>query len=514
MKRWFILTKPGLFVCGMAVSAMMIGECGSKSNPANPVALPAPALASPVEGAMNETTALTLAWSSSSGAVSYTVQISTASSFASVFSSQTSLTALSTSVSSLANNTTYYWKVSATNGTETSAWSMVWCFTTVPLPAPVLTAPNGSTVIPAALSWGGVPGATTYTVQVATASTFATTVFTASGSTTTMVVDSLNIDQTYFWRVNAGNSAGASLWSIAWSFFIVSGPPAVPAQGSYNNSDPAVLSWNSAAGASSYAFQVSDDYYFSTTTFSQSGITGTSFTLPANIGGGYWEVNASNVCGTSAWSSVWSFTESMCKSREVVGVVASADSSGKNDVQLPVTLSWIYYPGCGSSSGQARYTLQIATDSGFASLVVNTSSFTITGVAGYWWNYSYTTDSLNNGTTYYWRIRQGLGPWSSIYPFTIVTAPPVLTQPSNNAQNPNPSLSLSWSSVTGAAIYQIQLSTAANFSGAVFTSNSQTGTVYTAGPLINNTVYYWHAADSGTGAWSAWSSVWSFTEMW
>ncbi len=431
MKRWFDLTKPGFFIYGMAALAIIIWGCGSKSNPTNPVTLLAPVLASPEEGATNEITAPTLAWSSSAGAVSYTMLISTASSFASVFSSQTSLTALSTSVSSLTNNSTYYWKVSATNGTETSAWSMVWCFTTVPLPAPVLTAPNGSTVIPAALSWGGVPGATTYTVQVATASTFATTVFTASGSTTTMVVDSLNIDQTYFWRVNAGNAAGVSIWSMAWSFFMVSGPPAVPVQGSLNGYPPA-LSWNSSAGASSYAIQISSDYYFSTTLFSRTGLTETTLTLASSIVSGYWEVNASNVYGTSAWSSVWNFSLSMCKSREVAAAVTSTVTSMNTDttnyVQLPVTISWMWYEGCGGDDTPPGYSLEIATDSGFSSLVVNTSVFTVTeihhGGDGDEYDISYTTDSLNNNTTYYWRYRQAGGPWGASSQFTTAIASP------------------------------------------------------------------------------------------
>jgi hypothetical protein len=385
-----------------------------------------PSLSLPTNNSLNQLLALTLSWGTDSTAATYAVQVSTTSSFGTTFSSQGGLTATSCPVTWLANSTVYYWQVNATNPGGTSAWSEVWRFTTMAptIPGvPVLSAPTtGSSqiTIPAALSWARELGATTYTLKVATVSNFSTTIYSGIGSAFGIAVSALDTDQTYYWQVNAGNAAGISAWSGAWSFSTISGPPAVPVQGSFSYSDPAALSWNPAAGASFYALQVSDDYYFSTTTLSQTGLTGSSFTLPANIGGGYWEVNASNVCGTSAWSSVWSFTESMCKSREVVGLVASADSSGDNDVQLPVTLSWTYYPGCGSSSGQARYTLQIATDSGFTSLVVNTRSFTITGVAGYWWNYSYTTDSLNNGTTYYWRIRQGSGQWSSVRSFTVI----------------------------------------------------------------------------------------------
>ncbi len=481
-----------------------------------------PVLSSPTNSAINQALALTLGWATDSLAASYAVQVSTTTTFASTVLNQSGITATACPLNWLANSTVYYWHTNATNAGGTGVWSAVWNFTTaapvVPA-APVLTAPtNGSTqmVIPNALSWGRVLGATTYTAEVASSSNFSTTVFRTTGPGLSAAASNLDTDKTYFWQVNAGNTAGTGAWSGIWSFRTISGIPAVPVLLSGPGlTQPDTFTWKAAAGASSYTWQISNDYYFSTTLVNQSGITGTDLTLASYFESGYWEVNASNVYGTSAWSSVGSFSFAECKARKAVAQVASPANTGIiNYVQLPVTISWTWGPGCGGDEPPG-YSLEIATDSSFSAPVVNTSALSVTAVyqgdEGDAYVFSYTTDSLRNSTTYYWRIRQGGGPWGSISQFTTVIASPVLSLPSNNAQNQNLSVSLSWNSVSGAAIYHVQLSTASNFSGTVFTSNSQAGSVYTASPLANNTLYYWRAADSGTGAWSAWSSAWSFT---
>ncbi len=73
------------------------------------------------------------------------------------------------------------------------------------------------------------------------------------------------------------------------------------------------LSWNAAAGAITYQIQVSSVANFATTVYDQSGIAITSAVVsPALLNNTiyYWRVNATNTAGTSAWSSVWSFTTS------------------------------------------------------------------------------------------------------------------------------------------------------------------------------------------------------------
>jgi hypothetical protein len=103
-----------------------------------------PMLNSPTNGAVNQPTAPTFSWGTVSGAASYMLQLSTASSFSNTISSQNGITSGNANVGGLANSTTFFWQVNATNAGGTSAWSSVWSFTVgstavLPLKASVLS---------------------------------------------------------------------------------------------------------------------------------------------------------------------------------------------------------------------------------------------------------------------------------------------------------------------------------------------------------------------------------------
>ncbi len=192
-----------------------------------------------------------------------------------------------------------------------------------PPAVPVLNTPaDGTMDVPTGttVSWGSVSAATGYRVQVSTSSTFGTTVVDQSGITgTSYAVNNLLNSTTYYWRVNASNSAGSGNWSNAWSFVTVAPPvpqpPSAPVLASPSNGATGVqlstsLSWGSVSGAADYQVQVSTGSSFSSNLVDQSGIAGTSFTLGGltNSTVYYWRVNARNSIGTSGWSAVRSFT--------------------------------------------------------------------------------------------------------------------------------------------------------------------------------------------------------------
>ncbi len=93
------------------------------------------------------------------------------------------------------------------------------------------------------------------------------------------------------------------------------GPPAAPAlsspaAGATGVAIPAALSWSASSGAASYQVQVATDSGFASLVYNQSGITAT-LTSVSGLSAStlyYWRVNATNAYGTSAWSSVRSFT--------------------------------------------------------------------------------------------------------------------------------------------------------------------------------------------------------------
>jgi hypothetical protein len=90
----------------------------------------APVLATPANSAANVALSPTLTWNAVSGAATYRVQVSAVNTFATTMVDDATLTQPTKAASGLSAVTTYYWRVNATNGAGTSAWSEVWSFTT------------------------------------------------------------------------------------------------------------------------------------------------------------------------------------------------------------------------------------------------------------------------------------------------------------------------------------------------------------------------------------------------
>ncbi|MGB3019024.1 MAG: T9SS type A sorting domain-containing protein, partial [Ignavibacteria bacterium] len=123
--------------------------------------------------------------------------------------------------------TKYYWKVNATNSVGTGAWSAVWNFTTrqvQPPAAPNLTQPpNNSTNVSLTplLDWQNSSNAIYYRVNIATDLNFNNMVLNRDSITASFFdipPNILNVNTLYFWRVNANNAGGSSLWSSTFIF--------------------------------------------------------------------------------------------------------------------------------------------------------------------------------------------------------------------------------------------------------------------------------------------------------
>jgi hypothetical protein len=77
-----------------------------------------------------------LEWNASTGATSYGLQVATDSAFTNLVLSESGITDLyyDVALGVLNWNTTYYWRVNATNAAGTSGWSDYWHFETAPGP--------------------------------------------------------------------------------------------------------------------------------------------------------------------------------------------------------------------------------------------------------------------------------------------------------------------------------------------------------------------------------------------
>ena len=113
------------------------------------------------------------------------------------------------------------------NEAGSGEWSSTWIFTTEgePLSPPgvvTLSSPeDGATGISInpQLVWEAATDAGSYQVQVSTEEGFTTLSVDQSGiAETQLVMENLNFETLYYWRVRAVNEAGQGEWSAVWSF--------------------------------------------------------------------------------------------------------------------------------------------------------------------------------------------------------------------------------------------------------------------------------------------------------
>jgi hypothetical protein len=157
------------------------------------------------------------------------------------------------------------------------------------------------------------------------------------------------------------------------------------------------------------------------------------------------------------------------------------------------------------------YALQVSTDPGFGSFVVNKAGLTET---------SYTlTSPLAYGTTYYWRVgatnEEETGPWVNMKRFTTIPAilsAPVLILPADAATAVSVLPSFRWKVQAGAVSYGLQVSTDPGFATTVVNQTGMTDTTLTLTVrLASSTLYYWHVNATNSTGTSAWTSARSFT---
>lgn len=267
-----------LVVTNPAITSLLLIKFGTVETPSVPL------LSSPVDGAINQAIPVSLAWNSSTQAVRYHVQLATDALFSALVLLDTAVTSTSRSTGALAPNTTYYWRVRATNYAGTSGWSGVRSFSTIALPGtPGLLSPaDGATGLNPALQlmWSTGSNASTYNLVVSTDSLFGSSVISTTTADTTLGASGLASGTQFFWRVRAHNGAGDGSWSNARRFATI---------GPVTHQYPIQAGWNLV----SVPLAVNDPRtttLFSTAT-SQAFSFETSGYLPAdslNNGAGYW----------------------------------------------------------------------------------------------------------------------------------------------------------------------------------------------------------------------------------
>jgi len=480
------------------------------------VAIPdVPVLGSPVDNAVSQPTTLLLNWNTMPGADIYRLQVSTDQNFSLLVVDDSTLTITSEQLTGLSNNTKYYWRVQAKNAGGTSAYSMVWDFTTVvaipdvPVPvSPVDNVVDQPTTL--SLNWNMAMRAESYRLQVSTDQNFGS--FASDDSTiatTSIQLTDLSNNIKYYWRVNAKNAGGTSAYSTVCNFTTIVAVPDVPVPVSpvdnvANQPTTLSLNWNMMPGADSYRLQVSTDKNFGSFVADDSTITTTSrlITGLSNDTKYYWRVNAKNAGGTSAYSTVCNFT-TIVAVPDVPVLVLPADSA--TDQPKTLSLNWNMVARADS------YRLQVSTDQNFGSFAADDSTITTT---------SRLITGLSNDTKYYWRVNAknagGTSAYSTICNFTTIVAVPdmpVLVLPADSATDQPKTLSLNWNTAVRADSYRLQVSTDKNFGSFAVDDSTITTTSRLITGLSNDTKYYWRVNAKNAGGTSPYSDVFYFTTI-
>jgi hypothetical protein len=354
---------------------------------------------------------------------------------------------------------------------------------------------------PVMLSWDPVPGAVSYDVELSASPGFSKIVWSQNTDQARVAPGIILADGTYWWRVTAIDAAGThgitsavATFAKKWDGTVAGGvlsatPGGAPA--SLILVTP-YLSWNPVPGAAYYQVQIAAGNQFAAPVFdsgliTQTGVApGASGVLPD--GNYVWRIRAFDAASNPGpWTVESSYTKAW------VAPTPTGPADGATVANF--ALQWGAVPGASS------YEVQVTKQQfNFTSgqLVVNSP----TDSTAYVPDLSETQSHGIGPGQYWWRVRPVvdgvLGTWSPVETFTLgppstTSSVPTLssdTVASTTALTPM----LSWTPVTGAAVYRVDVATDSQFNNIVF-SDLTTDTAWAMrSPLPDNQVnggYFW-----------------------
>jgi hypothetical protein len=374
----------------------------------------------------------TLSWSAATLATRYVVQQSSngGGSWTGVYNSA----GTSAAVASLADGS-YVFQVQACNTYGCSAWQAggaTLVVTHLPTTAPTVSVPANSSNGSYTVSWSGVAGQVSYTLQEqvngggwSTVQTNGMTSWSTSGRS----------NGTYGYRVQACNVGGCGPWSATGTTTVLLPPPSpasisVPA----TSSASIAISWAASATATTYGLDQSVNGGGWAQVYANSA-TSTSLTVGASGSYSYraYACNASG-CNGYAVSSAVAVTIPPA-SAPSLSVPASSNTGS-------YSMSW------SGVDGATSYTLQESINGGGWSTVQasGATSWSTSGRGN--GNYGYHVQGCNAG---------GCGPWSGTGSVTVALVPPVPGGLHTVVVNATKgSYTVAWNAVGGATRYDMQ----------------------------------------------------------
>ena len=461
----------------------------------------------------------TLFWKSIRGSSGYDIEWDTVPTFNSKvykkyqcsISQNDEETQLSYAISNLYFNSMYYWRVRAYNKVDTTVWSETRSFHTLWKVNP--KSPDSTTVTgftQQTFYWvdgNGYPGITKYELQVDTVPTFDSPYLiksTSSSDGTTVSYMPFNHD--IYWRVRGMHSADTTQWSKRMRFHTYRVPFLdTPSDSATNIITSPTLYCNEHRGISNYHIQVDTSANFDSPLMVEQKSSYISF-KPTNLLFGttyYWRGRDCHKNDTSDWSNVRCFTTYYRGS-------LSSPANGATEVALKPYLyvKW--------TSGVSYYQIELDSLPTFDSPGKRSMMANITDS---YYNYYKVTDSLDRGTTYFWRVRNchknDTSQWSSVWSFTTAStvATPVLKTPANEASLPCDKVQFIWRKVENAGKYQIEVDTTTLFNSPFRKNTTVSDTTTTLKNMLVGATHYWRVraySKADATIHSAWSVPRSF----
>lgn len=358
------------------------------------------------------------------------------------------------------------------------------------------------------LTWGDVPGAVGYSVEISDTPGFGGVVWSGTTTQPVAVPEVVLPDGAYWWRVRAADAAGVQgIWSDVarvaktWPNQItgtrlsaVPGGPAV----SHVALNP-YLSWDPVPGAKTYDVEVSPGDQFNSVIFSGTDLA-QPFATPAAAGAlpddtYQWRVRARDAKGNAGpWTVAPAFTKAWVRP----AAVAPGDGASSQDVRLvwePVDGAQRYEVQISDIefnwTGQALKVSQSTAGTSFTpSLAEEKARDMLNGPL--WWRVRPVIDGVYGSWSYArrlnWTAPSGAG------------ATPTLTSTGDSDSGLSPHLT--WTPVTGATIYRVDIAADPQFNN-ILESQVTTNTSWTSrAPLPDNQVgtgYHWRVV-WGNGA--------------
>lgn len=283
--------------------------------------------------------------------------------------------------------------------------------------------------------------------------------------------------------------------------------------------EPPLFQWGAVAGATGYRIEIDDAPDFIGATSATTVNTAYTLTEPQTIGQSfYWHVQATSSAGSSGWSTTRSYDIAWPDSAPV------QDEPADGDTVEDIAFGWE------PVAGAATYQLQVSPNGDWANNV--DIDVVVKGTA-------YSPPVTLDNASYFWRVRArdaaatpNLGDWSEEWQFTRTWPDaPTLLDPADGVLDSVATPGLSWTPISHASHYEVQLGEDQNFSPNTYSvcyTNHTSLTYYeivtssapnppgpcgaTYNEIDPGNARYWRVrgVDATGGVLSPWSDVFSF----